>query len=232
MPSGFAAHTDPSFDKVWTNYQKMPPVIQHATTRLGVNEPAFADQLRHKLASTQPLEIAQGLKMLNAISDLAPYRGQIITLCGHADARITAVAVRLIGRLEDPKLKDLLEAAAQHSDPRVRANAVESMAALHIADRSQQLLAMLNSRHNRERANAIKAMSDFDYPTARDCLDRMLADPNPMHRMSALWVVGQMHMLDIIRVVSSIARRDPNVRIRNRAAQMLESLTVTASTTV
>jgi HEAT repeat protein len=219
-----------SFEKVWRSYPKLPPAIQHSTTRTGAVEPQFGDQLRDKLGSAQPLEVAQGLKMLSALPELAPYRESIISLCGHADSRIAAIAVRLIGRLEDPRLKDLLDAAAKHEDPRVRANAVESMTVLHIADRSQQVLTMLNSRHNRERANAIKAISDYDFATARECLLRMLADPNPMHRISALWVVEQLHILGIVRQVSSIARKDPNTRVRRRATEMLATMTATMAT--
>ena len=133
------------------------------------------------------------------------------------------MAVRLAGRLEDPKLKELLEAATRHADPRVRANAIESMEDLHIADRSQRVLEMLNSRHNRERANAIKALGQFNFGTARECLTRMLTDANPLHRMSALWVVGQLDLLEVMRQVSKVARHDPNARVRRRAAEMIES---------
>ncbi|HUO08352.1 MAG TPA: HEAT repeat domain-containing protein [Phycisphaerae bacterium] len=214
------------FEKTWNEYPKLPPAVQHTATRVADDkDPTFAERLRVKLASSAPHEIAQGLKMISALPDLTPFRGQIISLCGNADARIVAVAVRLVGRLEDPRLKDLLEAAAHHSDPRVRANAVESMETLHIADRSQQVLAMLNSRHNRERANAIKAISQFDFATARECLSRMLADPNPIHRVSALWVVSQIHMLELVRQVNAMARKDPNMRVRRRAADMVETLT-------
>ncbi len=219
------ARQEPGFNRVWNTYPQMPPAIQNAIARTATSQdPGFAEQLRIKLASSAPLDLAQGLKMLGSIADLVPYRGHIIALCGHVDARIAAVAVRLLGRLEDPKLKDLLEAATHHPDPRVRANAIESMETLHIAGRSQQVLAMLNSRHNRERANAIKAISQFDFTTASDCLARMLADPNPMHRISALWVVSELKMLAMIRQVSSIARRDPNPRVRRRAAEMMETV--------
>jgi HEAT repeat protein len=98
---------------------------------------------------------------------------------------------------------------------------------LHIADRSQQVLAMLNSRHNRERANAIKALGHFDFATARECLGRMLSDPNPLHRMSALWVVNQLHLLETLRQISTMSRRDPNAHVRKRAAEMLETLSGT-----
>jgi HEAT repeat protein len=187
-------------------------------------DPKFTEQLKAKLASGNTAEVGQGLKMLATLPKVTAYRGQIIALCGHVDVRVAAIAIKLVGQLEDPRLKDLLEAAAQHADPRVRANAVEAMAALHIARSSQQVLAMLHSRHNRERANAIKAISEFDFVTARECLVRMLGDPNPLHRMSALWVVEQLQFPELVRQVSTVGRRDPNARIRKRATEMLDLL--------
>jgi hypothetical protein len=53
----------------------------------------------------------------------------------------------------------------------------------------------------------------------------MLADPNPIHRISALFVVDQLQLLEMVRQVSGIARRDPNVRVRRRAETMLNTLT-------
>jgi HEAT repeat protein len=212
------------FEKTWADYQKLPPVMQHSAARAVATDPAYAERLREKLQSGSPQDLAQGLRMLVALPNLTAYRSQVIALCGHADPRIAGMAVRLVGRLEDPRLKDLLEAAMRHADTRVRANAVESMEELHVADRSQQVLTMLNSRHNRERANAIKAIGQFNFATARECLLRMLADANPLHRVSALWVVGQLDLLEIMRQVSAIARRDPNLRVRKRAADMLETL--------
>jgi HEAT repeat protein len=211
------------FQKAWSDFQRMPPAVRNAAARSVANDPDFAGQLREKLEGA-PQDIALALRMIAAQPRIVPYRSQIIGLCGHADARIAAMAVHLVGRLEDPRLMELLEAAAQHVDPRVRANAIESMQMLNIVDRSQQVLAMLNSRHNRERANAIKALGQFNFGTARECLGRMLSDPNPLHRMSALWVVSQLNLLDILRQVSNIARRDPNVRVRKRAAEMIETL--------
>jgi HEAT repeat protein len=216
------------FDKAWNAYQQLPPVMQRTTARNVAMDPVLAEQLRVKLQGSSH-EVAQALKMIAALPNLIPYRNQIIQLCGHGDPRVAAIAVSLVGRLEDPRYKDLLEAAAHHADARVRANAVESMEQLHIADRSAQVLAMLNSRHNRERANAIKALGQFNFATARECLQHMLLDSNPLHRMSALWVVGQLNIVEIMRQVSNIARRDPNLRVRKRALEMLETLSGTVA---
>jgi HEAT repeat protein len=211
------------FQKAWSDFQRMPPAMRNAAARSAAADPEFAGQLCEKLQG-EPQDIALALRMIAAQPRIVPYRSQIIGLCGHPDPRIAAMAVHLVGRLEDPRLTELLEAAAQHSDPRVRANAIESMETLNVVSRSQQVLAMLNSRHNRERANAIKAIGQFNFGTARECLGRMLSDANPLHRMSALWVVSQLNLLDILRQVSNIARRDPNIRVRKRAAEMLETL--------
>lgn len=223
-PAAADAPAASAFDKLWASYFKLPPVVQHNAARSVATDPVQSEQLRQKLQSGTPQEVAQALRMLVALPRLAAFRAQIIALCGHADPRIAAMAVRLVGRLEDPRLKELLDAAMRHADARVRANAIESLEDLHLADKSQQILAMLNSRHSRERANAIKALGQFNFATARECLMRMLTDPNPLHRMSALWVVGQLNLLDIMRQVSLVARRDPNSRVRGRAAEMLETL--------
>lgn len=210
------------FEKLWTTYPKLPPAVQVNTTRtLASNETHFSEELRAKLTSVQPTDVLQGLRVLGTLADLRPYRENVIALCAHNDARVSSLAVKLVGKLGDASLLDLLEAAARHVDPRVRANAIEAMEQLRIADRSQQVLAMLNSRYNRERANAIKALSQFNFTTARETLSKMLLDPNPMHRVSALWVVEQLALMDLARQVATMARRDSNQHVRTRAAELL-----------
>lgn len=218
------AITPGQFDRLWTQYQKLPPAVAVNTTREMAREDDFAGQLTEKLASQDPTEVSKALRMLLGVPNLAAYRDQIIALCANPESRIVASAVRLLGRLEDPGLRDLLEAAARHRDPRVRANAIEAMEQLHVAHRSQQVLALMNSRHNRERANAIKAISQFDFATARECLLRMLNDPSPSHRVSAMWVIGQLGLLDIVRALGTTARRDTNPHARKRAKEMLDAV--------
>ena len=218
------------FDRVWKDFAVLPPAVQASSSRtLSTNDAQFVELLKSKLASNNATEVAQGLRMMMNLQRITPFRDQIIALCGHSDARLVASAVKLIGRLEDPKLGNLLEAAAKHTDARVRANAIESMQELRIAGHSTQLLAMLNSRFNRERANAIRAISEFDFSCARECLVRMLNDNNAHHRLSALWVVGQLGMLDIVRQVASTARLDGNPRVRKLAREMLVQLNDAAS---
>ncbi|MCL2645975.1 MAG: HEAT repeat domain-containing protein [Phycisphaerales bacterium] len=217
------SNATPKFAPVWGEYSRMPPVVQGTTTRASAQaDPDFPTLLKKKLASDQTAEVGQGLKMLSALSDISGYRSQIISLCGHPDARVVALAVKLVARLDDPKLRIFLEVAAQHADPRVRTNAIESMISLRVAQSSQHVLSMLNSRHNRERASAIKAISEFDFVTARECLTRMLADPNPLHRMSALWVVEQLGLSALFRQVATMGRRDGNLRVRGRAAELID----------
>ena len=213
------------FDKLWSTYTKLPPALQVNSARtLATKETNFPTQLREKLSSVDAGETLQGLRLLGTLPDVRPYRDDIVRLCAHGDPRISSGAVKLVGKLDDPALLDLLEAAARNSDPRVRANAIEAMEELRVANRSQQVLAMLNSRHNRERANAIKAISQFDFHTARETLSKMLLDANPLHRISAMWVVEQLGVLDIVRQVTTLARRDPNAHARGRAAEMVERI--------
>jgi hypothetical protein len=217
------------FNDLWQDYHKLPPAVQHNVTRTAATDDAqFGEQLKAKLAGTVA-EIAQGLRMLMSLKNMNEYRQQIVALCGHPDTRVVSAAIKLVGKMEDPQFAKLLEAAAQHSDPRVRANAVEAMDLLRVAHTSKHVLAMLTSRHNRERANAIKAISKFDFATTQECLIKMLSDPNPLHRVSALWVVSQLEMLDIVRQVGLMSRKDPNAKVRARAAELLETLQAAAT---
>jgi HEAT repeat protein len=218
------------YNDLWQEYHKLPPAVQHNTTRIASTDDAqFGEQLKAKLSGTVA-DIAQGLRMLMSLKSMNPYRQQIVALCGHADTRVVSAAIKLIGKLEDPQYTGLLEAAAQHSDARVRANAVEAMGILRVAHTSKHVMGMLTSRHNRERANAIKAISKFDFSTTQDCLIKMLGDANPLHRISALWVVSQLEMLDIVRHVGMMSRKDPNAKVRSRAAELLQNLQVVATT--
>jgi len=109
---------------------------------------------------------------------------------------------------------------------------VEAMEKLHVTDKSLQVLGMLNSRFNRERANAIRALSSYNFAVTRECLLKMLDDTDPHHRISALWVVGQLEMLDIVRKVASMASRDPNSRVQARARDMMEKFEAIAGAVV
>lgn len=213
------------FERLWHEYLSLPPAVQvHSTRALAETDSQFTELLRNRLCSALPIDQARGLKMLTTLPVLKPYREQIIALAGHRDPRIAATAIKLMGRLEDPKLKDLLDAAARHYDPRVRANALESMAQLRVANYSMQVLTLMNSHFNRERANAIRAISVYDFATARQCLVKMLHDPSPHHRVSALWVVSQLNLLEIARLVGSLSRCDPNQHVRKRAAELMSQL--------
>lgn len=218
--------TPDRFAHLWKEYEKLPPAVQVSTARnISEDDNDFEPQLKNKLAHGTPADILQAMRIVATLPNLMPYRDQIITLCGHPDIKIAGTAVHMTGRLNDPRLRDLLEAAAKHADPRVRANAIEAMEQLSIAGQSQQLAMMLNSRFNRERANAIKAISNIHFNQARDCLIRMLQDSNPMHRISAMWVVNQIGIMEIFKHVSSIARKDQNSHVRSRAMEILQRLT-------
>lgn len=218
--------TPGKFDSLWNSFDKLPPAIQtNAARTMALNQSSFNDNLKAHLAGPAA-EVATGIKMLLSLPSLRPYKDDIITLCHHSDPKIVSLAVQLIGRLEDPSLKDLLEAAAKHDDPRVRANAVEAMDALHVADQSKQVLGMLTSPYNRERANAIKAISTFDFTTAKDCLQKMLSDPSPLHRLSALWVFSHLGVAELVKTLALTARKDTNARVRRRAEQLIAEMTL------
>ena len=82
------------------------------------------------------------------------------------------------------------------------------------------------ARHgeNRERANAIKAISGLRAGDPEPHLLDMLHDRRDAHRLSGLWVVDRRRLEQFIEQVAHIARSDANVRVRGRAAAMLQQM--------
>jgi hypothetical protein len=60
----------------------------------------------------------------------------------------------------------------------------------------------------------------------------MRQEPNPMHRISAMWVVNELGIMEIFKHVSNIARRDGNPHVRSRAIEVLQKLTDVAGAPV
>src|SRR5690606_13404648 len=118
-------------------------------------------------------------------------------------------------------------AALDHADARVRANAVEALQQLESVEQAEDRLRdMAQADHNRPRANAIGALLEMQAGDALAALNRMLIDERPEQRVSALWLVKSMGVMEVARQIAELALRDadPDVRGRARdvAAQLLQ----------
>jgi hypothetical protein len=154
-------------------------------------------------------------------------RDELFVLCGGTDRRIAATALRMLRRVNGAERIRVIRAALLSRDDRVRANAVEAMAGFDgdaWKDRAHVLELLTQDADSRTRANAVRILLMGRSPRAGSALKRMLLDPRPRHRISALWAAGSARAAHAAAVLRRVAEEDPIPFVRTRAEGVLAAL--------
>ena len=145
----------------------------------------------------------------------------IIGLIGDSDSRVASAAVPLLAVGRPRHCLKTMRAALNHHDARVRANALETLTRIdrRAIDRLHDLLV---GGDNRLRANAIRALLRRGNPKGPSVLGAMLRDPDPRHRVSAIWVAARAREGRVVGVLARIADQDQVGEVRRRAAAAVQ----------
>jgi len=169
-------------------------------------------------AKLTALMLARRLSLLNELEL------DIIVLAGATDSHIASAAVTTLGYAFGERSAQAIHVAMRHTDARVRANAVESLARHDDAGMIETLAALSDHRHNRLRANSVLALLRKRQPVGAHALRAMLADEDPMHRVSGIWVVNRAHASFARPDLRTIAERDSLIEVRKRAVGALRRI--------
>ena len=213
----------PVLAELWATYTHGDETVRlRAAENARTNAGAAVDiWLQACLGAADPLDrlramhIAEALNRPNALAD--PIR----RLVHDKDAVVRAQAIALLPRLPGGGAERLLRTAINDPDERVQANAVEALERMDVADRASCTKAKLTSPHNRVRANAVKSLLGVELREAGETLLDMLDDASASHRLSALWVVERLRLRAMLHRLEALSERDPNRRVRHRAARIL-----------
>ena len=140
------------------------------------------------------------------------------------DSLIASAAVRALGSASGDEVRHTLEAALKHEDSRVRANAVEALQQHKSTAHVLELVDMAERDESRPRANAIGALIQMRTGDALGSLSRMLDDTRANQRISALWLVEHMGIIDVARQVAEMSISDGNEKVRDRAERAVRQL--------
>ena len=144
---------------------------------------------------------------------------ELIAQLASDDTHVASAAVTALGDVRSPHSVRAIRKVLRHNDARVRANAIESL--MRLDRRAIECIAsMVTTRDNRPRANAIRALLDVIHTKALPQLRTMLADPDPLHRISGVWVAKRARALGVADELQQLAKQDrfPEVRSRAEAA--------------
>lgn len=184
--------------------------------------------LRSALAAPLAADRARALRLIRAMQCAPPYQDQIFQRARDTDPLVRSLAVAVLPEIGGASATRILRSLLNDPDPRVQANAIESLGRMRDNHGLELAGDKLASRHARVRANAIKALLSMELASAGETLLDMLADDSSAHRLSALWVVERMDIRAVIDQVTKICLSDPDVRLRRRAARVLEALGASA----
>jgi HEAT repeat protein len=189
-------------------------------------EPRFHQMLLEKLRDDETEVRFKAVAMVREMGLASYFEPRLIELTSDLNSRVAASATAALGVASDNQATvDSLKAAMEYPDDRVRANAVESLSQMGRAGEARDLLlTMAKGRGNRSRANALKALMEMPAVDALPAMVSMLMDPDPRHRISALWVVERLELARLGHGVGKLARFDTDPAVKRRALRVLRKL--------
>ncbi len=145
----------------------------------------------------------------------ATLQRELIAQSAGTDPHVASAAVVALRDVASTPSVEAIRVALGHDDARVRANAIESLMRL---DRRgiELILPMLSTRQNRPRANAVRALLAVRPAKGLPQLRAMLADPDPLHRISGVWAARRARAVPVAHKLQQLATQDrfPQVRVR------------------
>jgi len=213
------------FRRLWTAWPKLTYPQRLAAGRALIKiDPQFHAHLGQRLQSPNPHTRIRALSIVKDLNQGAVFEPVIRNIVRDDDEQIASAAVSALGTGDDEDSVPTLTDALDHADGRVRANAVEALAKREQRSHVDRLVDMAVHDENRPRANAIAALMKMNTRNAVALLHRMLADPRVMHRVSALWLVESMGLVELTRQVAELAVADNEGDVRQRAMKVIDSL--------
>lgn len=213
------------FERFWTAWPKLDPARRVAAGRALLKiDPDFHRHLGTRLSSRDPSLRLRALGIVATLGQGSYFEPALVELANSDDVRVVASAVRALGDCTGEAAQQVLSQALEHDDSRVRANAVEALAKSDATKHLGKLMDIAQHDIQRPRANAIKQLMDLRAKDALPALTTMLHDKRAEHRVSALWLIDELGLLQLARQVAEMSITDQDEQVKQRANQVIQHL--------
>lgn len=213
------------FDRFWKSWPKLDPKRRLAAGRALIKiDTNFHRHLGTRLASRDPDTRIRALVIIAALNQGSFFEYAVLELCTSHNERIVASAVKALAGCTSTAAQQALQLALEHEDTRIRANAIEAISHTQAANNLDKLLDLAQDREQRPRANAIKALLELRAKDALPSLTRMLGDSRAQHRISALWLVDELGILQLARLIAEMSIHDDDEQVKQRASRVIQHL--------
>lgn len=178
---------------------------------------AMVDAFVAVLRRGQREEKLAAIMLSRRLGLVARLEDELIVQAADLDSHVASAAVAALADGGSIRRLDTVRLALRHRYARVRANAVEAL--IRIEQPATDLIdAMTSCRENRPRANAVWGLLRAQPQAGARKLRAMLTDPDPLHRVSAVWVASRARATPVLNDLRRLAEQDRISEVRTRAA--------------
>ncbi|QDU32512.1 HEAT repeat protein [Poriferisphaera corsica] len=213
------------FKRLWDHWSKMDHKKRMAAGRALIKiSPRFHVYLDEMLRKSDVQTKLRSISMIDLLGQGDFFERKLIQLTYHMDNQVRASAVKALGTVESHEAAKIIETSLSHTDDRVRANAIEAVAAIQTPEVIARLMGLTHDDANRSRANAIGVLMQNRPEDALVELRRMLIDNRASHRVSALWLVEVLGLVEVAKDVVEMSVSDPEQIVQERADRVVREL--------
>lgn len=216
-----------SFTLLWSQWTTLDAATRRGAARAWLKlDRDDRQRLTGKLRDERAENRLRAVSMIRALGLADRFAAELIDRLEDVDGKVASSAAAALGSAgATEQMISALGKVLDHPDDRVRSNAIESLRRLGRLECSEpRLLRLAREGGNRSRATALWAMLQQPTEQSMAAMAAMLNDPRPAHRLSALWVVNRTRPLALIRRVTDLARRDPEIAVRRAARRITQGL--------
>ncbi|NCB39132.1 MAG: HEAT repeat domain-containing protein [Erysipelotrichia bacterium] len=134
--------------------------------------------LLHKMRLGSRYVVFEAMERLTESGDPVLVSPLINYLKDEKDEYKVSYLLRLLGRIDDPRIPELLETYLDHEDARIVANAVEALSEFDRPEMVDRFADFATSSDNRIRANAIKGLYRYSPALAESHISEMVKSHN------------------------------------------------------
>lgn len=212
------------FDRYWEHFESLSSDERKAIGARFKATPGIREALRSRLGGKAAADRFRAVQIAGALGLANELKEAIYPLAHDSDPRVRSHVMTVLAEVPGATSERILRGGVHDGDERVQANAVESLDRLEVPQRERILKEKLGASNNRVRANAVKSLLHLEVREAGETLLEMLDHPSNGQRLSALWVISHLGLRTVLDRVATLARSDPDERVRQRAKRVFREL--------
>lgn len=148
--------------------------------------------LLHKMRLGSRYVVFEAMERLTESGDPALASPLIEYLNSEKDEYKISYLIRIINRIDDPRVPDLLESCLDNEDPRIVANALEALCDYERPELADKLIDFATSQDNRIRANAVKGLHRYSPTLAEGHISEMVKSHNIALQDSGVYLLREV----------------------------------------